>query len=279
MKYLGAHIDSLPEVGRIPLMAKAIGATAFAFCPVDPKLWRYPPYPDGEAVRFKEACCATGFSASQILPHASLLLNLCSPDPRKLKLSRDSLADQMRRVASLGLDRINFHPGSHMRELDEDTAIAMVAESINYVLERTEGVTAVVENMAGQGSNLGYTFAQLAGIIDGVDDKSRVGVCVDTCHAFAAGYDMSTADGYASAWDEFGRTVGFGYLRGMHVNDSLKGAGSRVDRHASISKGMLGSDFFALMMADPRLDGIPLMLETPDPSLWQMEIDWLRARQ
>lgn len=277
LKYLGAHIDNLPRVGEIPLMAKALGASAFTFCPVDPKLWRYPAYPDGEAARFSAECAECGYTPAQILPHASLLLNLCSPDARKLKLSRNSFTEQMRRVASLGLDRLNFHPGSHMRELEEEAALDLVAASINYALERTEGVTAVIENMAGQGSNLGYTFAQLARIIDGVADKSRVGVCIDTCHAFAAGYDMSTPEAYDAAWQEFADTVGFGYLRGMHINDSLKPLASRVDRHASIGKGELGSPFFGLLMADPRLDGIPLILETPDPSLWQMEIGWLRA--
>lgn len=277
LKYLGAHIDNLPRVGEIPLMAKALGASAFAFCPVDPKLWRYPAYPDGEAARFSAECAEYGYTPAQILPHASLLLNLCSPDARKLKLSRDSFTEQMRRVASLGLDRLNFHPGSHMRELEEEAALDLVAASINYALERTEGVTAVIENMAGQGSNLGYTFAQLARIIDGVADKSRVGVCIDTCHAFAAGYDMSTPEAYEAAWQEFADTVGFGYLRGMHINDSLKPLASRVDRHASIGKGELGTPFFGLLIADRRLDGIPLILETPDPSLWQMEIGWLRA--
>lgn len=258
-------------------MAKELGATAFAFCPVDPKLWRSPAYPDSEAERFRSGCAECGFSAVQILPHASLLLNLCSPDARKLKLSRDSLAEQMRRVASLGLDRINFHPGSHMRQIDEDSALTLVAESINYVLEKTEGVTAVVENMAGQGSNLGYTFEQLAEIIDGVDDKSRVGVCIDTAHAFAAGYDMTTPESYTATWAEFERTIGFGRLMGMHVNDSLKTLGSRVDRHASIDKGLLGSAFFSMLMADTRFDGIPMILETPDPSLWRIEIEWLQA--
>lgn len=277
MKYLGAHIDCLPNVGEIPLMAKALGATAFAFCPVDPKLWRYPAYPQGEIDRFRRECADNGFTPSQILPHASLLLNLCSPDARKLRMSRDSFTSQMERVATLGLDRLNFHPGSHMRELSEDSALDLVAESINFALERTEGVCAVIENMAGQGTNLGYTFAQLARIIAGVADKSRVGVCIDTCHAFAAGYDMSTPAAYEAVWSEFDAVVGFGYLRGMHVNDSLKPLASRVDRHASIGRGELGSPFFGLLMADTRLDGIPLILETPDPSLWKMEIAWLRS--
>lgn len=277
MKYLGAHIDCLPNVGEIPLMAKALGATAFAFCPVDPKLWRYPAYPQGEIDRFLRECADNGFTPRQILPHASLLLNLCSPDARKLRMSRDSFTSQMERVASLGLDRLNFHPGSHMRELSEDSALDLVAESINFALERTDGVCAVIENMAGQGTNLGYTFAQLARIIAGVADKSRVGVCIDTCHAFAAGYDMSTPEAYEAVWSEFDAAVGFDYLRGMHVNDSLKPLASRVDRHASIGRGELGSPFFGLLMADTRLDGIPLILETPDPSLWKMEIAWLRS--
>lgn len=177
---------------------------------------------------------------------------------------------------ALGIDRLNFHPGSHLRQISEDESLARVAESINYALERTEGVTAVIENTAGQGSALGYSFEHLAHIIDGVDDKSRVGVCIDTCHACAAGYEL-TGEGYERTWADFDRIVGFGYLRGMHINDAMHPTGSRIDRHAPIGKGTLGSDFFGRLMSDCRLDHIPLILETPDASLWKAEIDWLRA--
>ena len=164
-----------------------------------------------------------------------------------------------------------------MRQLSEEDALALVADSINYALDATRNVTAVVENMAGQGSNLGYRFEHLAYIIDRVEDKSRVGVCIDTCHVFAAGYDLSDEGGYDAAWSRFDQTIGFSMLKGMHINDSLKGAGSRVDRHAPIGRGELGSSFFGRLMSDSRFDGVPLILETPDPSVWKMEIDWLRS--
>ena len=277
MKYLGAHIDSLPSISNIPGLASDLGATAFAFCPIDPKRWSYPSYAESEVLRFRSECEHYGFGPANVLPHASLLLNLCSPDSQKLRLSRTSLVDQMKRCEALGLDRLNFHPGSHMRQLSEEDALALVADSINYALDATRNVTAVVENMAGQGSNLGYSFDHLAYIIDRVEDKSRVGVCIDTCHAFAAGYDLSDEGGYDAAWSRFDQTIGFSMLKGMHINDSLKGAGSRVDRHAPIGWGELGSSFFGRFMSDSRFDGVPLILETPDPSVWKMEIDWLRS--
>lgn len=277
MKYLGAHIDALP-LAAIPRLAHDLGAEAFAFCPVDARRWTDAPYAASDIDAFRQACEDYRFSANQILAHASLLLNPCSPDARKLKLSRVSLAAQMEKCAQLGLSMLNFHPGATIKEISEDEAVRLAAETINYALEKTQGVTAVIENTAGQGSNIGYSFEHIAQIIDGVEDKSRVGVCIDTCHASAAGYSFASKEDYEASWAKFDSTIGFAYLRGMHINDSVRPTGSRIDRHAPIGKGTLGNDFFALLMSDPRIDGIPLILETPDPSLWQMEIDWLRAR-
>lgn len=278
MKFIGPHIDNLADLAAIPGEAAALGATAFAFCPVDPKVWFAPAYPGGMTEKFVANCLEYGFSPRQILPHASLLLNLCSPDARKLKLTRDSLTDQVKRVRALGLDCINVHPGSHIKAMSEDEACTRIAESVDYVLARTEGVTVVLENMAGQGSSMGYSFNQLATIIDRVSDKNRVAVCIDSCHAFAAGYDMATPEGFEKTWKEFADTVGFDLLRGMHINDSVRALGSRVDRHASLGRGELGSEFFAMLMADQRFDNIPLILETPDPALWQTEVAWLKER-
>lgn len=188
-----------------------------------------------------------------------------------------SLCDQMNFCARLGLKMLNFHPGATLKEMSETDAVALVAESINYALERTGGVTAVIENTAGQGSNIGYDFAHIAEIIARVEDKSRVGVCIDTCHAWAAGYDMSTEEGYKRTWDEFDRLIGMKYLRGMHINDAVRPLGSRIDRHASIRNGTIGNEFFAMLMSDPNIDGIPMILETPDPSLWKAEIEWLES--
>jgi deoxyribonuclease-4 len=181
----------------------------------------------------------------------------------------------MQRCQALGLSMLNFHPGSHLRAIDLDTCLERIADSINIALDHTQGVTAVIENTAGQGSNVGFDFAHLAAIIDRVEDKSRVGVCIDTCHAYAAGYDLATDEGFAKTWQEFDRIVGFGYLRGMHLNDAKKGLGSRVDRHDSLGKGILGTRCFELLMQDPRFDNIPLILETPDETLWAQEIEWL----
>ncbi len=277
MKYIGVHIDAGENLAEAPVLASRLGARAFSFCPVDARRWSMPAYAPDIVEGFKSACQGVGYTAECILPHASLLLNLCSPDARKLKLSRVSLVDQMSRCAMLGLTMLNFHPGATMKEMSDDEALSLTAQSINYALDKTTGVVAVIENTAGQGSNIGYTFEQIAAIIDRVEDKTRVGTCIDTCHASAAGYDMSTPEGYETVWNKFDSVVGRGYLRGMHLNDAMRPAGSRIDRHAPIGKGTLGNDFFAMLMADRRLDGIPMILETPDPSLWHIEVDWLKA--
>ena len=205
------------------------------------------------------------------------IINLGSPDAEKLDISREAFLDELRRCEQLGLTMLNFHPGSHLKLISEEQCLDLIADSINDALERTSGVKAVIENTAGQGSNLGYTFEQIARIIDHVDDKSRVGVCIDTCHTFAAGYDLSTPEGYEDTWRQFEEVIGLNYLSAIHLNDSKKGLRSRVDRHDSIGKGMIGREFFELLMKDPRTDNIPIILETPDESLWAEEISELYA--
>ena len=183
----------------------------------------------------------------------------------------------MRRCEQLGLDRLNFHPGSTLKKSSDEECLALIAESINLTLDKTCGVTAVIENTAGQGSNLGYTFEQIAYIIDRVEDKSRVGVCIDTCHSFAAGYDLASTGGFTETFEHFDNVIGFKYLRGMHLNDAKKELGSRVDRHDSLGKGTLGIEPFKWIMEDERFDGIPLILETPDEALWPEEIRMLKG--
>lgn len=275
MKYVGAHVSTSKGVSSAPINAHAIGAQAFALFTRNPSRWQSKPISDKEAATFKARCAELGYSPDRILPHDSYLINLGSPDPEGLAKSREAFLDELHRCEQLGLTMLNFHPGSHLRQLTPDDCLDRIAESINEALAATSGVKAVIENTAGQGSNLGFTFEQIARIIAGVDDKERVGVCIDSCHAFAAGYDLSTAEGYETMWQEFDSAIGLGYLSGMHINDSKKGVGSHVDRHESLGKGMIGEEFFRLMMNDSRLDGIPLILETPDESIWADEIAWL----
>jgi deoxyribonuclease-4 len=222
--------------------------------------------------KFRENCEKFNYKPFQILPHDSYLINLGHPDKEQLEKSRTSFLDEMQRCEQLGLDRLNFHPGSHLQQISEEESLNKIAESINFVIDRTKGVTAVLENTAGQGSNLGHTFEHLKFIIDKVEDKSRVGVCIDTCHAFTSGYNIKTPDGFKETFNLFDKTIGFGYLRGMHINDSKKERATRVDRHENIGKGFLGEEVFRMLMNDPRFDNLPLILETPEESLWEEEI-------
>lgn len=275
MKYIGAHVSAKNGVSDTPLRAKEIGAKAFALFTRNPSRWASKPLTDKEIDSFKSNCQSTGYAPDVILPHDSYLINLGSPDSQKLHLSRAAFLDELQRCEFLGLSMLNFHPGSHVNMIETDACLDIIADSINDALEHTSGVKAVIENTAGQGSNLGYTFEQIARIISRVDDKSRIGVCIDTCHAFAAGYDLSTPEGYEATWKAFDSTIGFKYLSGMHINDSRKGLGSKIDRHEPLGKGTLGEGFFKMLMNDPRIDGIPMIFETPDESIWADEIAWL----
>lgn len=279
MKYIGAHVSAAGGVSMAPLEAAEIGAKAFALFTRNPSRWKSPAISDKEAELFKENCARLGFTPDRILPHDSFLINLGAPDKQKLHLSKEAFLDEFRRCEQLGLSMLNFHPGSHLNEIDTDKCLDLIAENINRTLDVTTGVKAVIENTAGQGSNLGNEFEQIAHIIDKIEDKSRIGVCVDTCHTFAAGYDMTTPETYNDTWKKFGDIIGFNYLSGLHINDTKKGLGSRVDRHEKIAKGYLGPDFFKLLINDPRMDDIPLILETPDEEAWQEEIAWLYALQ
>lgn len=262
-------------VENAPLNAHAIGAKAFALFTRNQRQWKSAPLTSKSISLFKERCEEFGYEAKQILPHDSYLINLGHPEQEGLQKSRDAFLDEMQRCEQLGLDRLNFHPGSHLKAIPVDDCLARIAESINLTLDRTSGVCAVIENTAGQGTNLGYTFEQLAAIIDRVEDKTRVGVCIDTAHTLAAGYDIKTEEGFRDTFRRFDEVVGFKYLRGMHINDSKKDLGTHVDRHDSIGKGVMGITTFKMLMADPRFDDMPLILETPDESIWAEEISYL----
>ena len=275
MKFIGAHVSAAGGVENAPVNAHAIGAKAFALFTKNQRQWQSPPLSDKSIELFKENCEKYGFSPQYILPHDSYLINLGHPQEEGLTKSRVAFLDEMRRCEQLGLKLLNFHPGSHLKEISTDECLARIAQSINLALEKTDGVTAVIENTAGQGSNVGFKFEHLAVIIDWIEDKSRVGVCIDSCHAFAGGYDLATAEGYDATWREFDRIIGFEYLRGMHLNDAKKVLDSRVDRHDSLGAGVLGMGFFERLMQDKRFDNIPLILETPNENLWPQEIEKL----
>ena len=277
MKYIGAHVSASGGVWNAPLNAHSIGATAFALFTKNQKQWVAKPLTDEEIGLFKDNCAKYGFTAAQILPHDSYLINLGSPREEGLQKSRAAFIDEMHRCEQLGLDRLNFHPGSHLKEISVDECLATITHSINLALDKTQGVTAVIENTAGQGSNLGYSFEQIAQIIDQVEDKSRVGVCIDTCHSFAAGYDLSTELGFTQVFEHFENVIGFKYLKGMHLNDATKPLASKVDRHSTLGNGVLGMVPFEMIMKDSRFDNIPLILETPDPDIWAQELDMLRS--
>lgn len=275
MKFIGAHVAVDGGVASAPLNAAAIGAKAFAMFTRNPSRWKSEPLVPSEIEAFKANCAAGGYTPDVILPHDSYLINLGAKDPKKLFMSRMAFLDEMQRCEQLGLSMLNFHPGSHLNEMTEEECLRRIASSINKTLAQTSGVKAVIENTAGQGSNLGFSFEQLAFIISLIEDKSRVGVCIDSCHAFAAGYDLSTPEGYKGVWSHFDETIGLKYLSAMHINDSKKGLGSHVDRHESMGQGALGMEFFRQLMADPRMNDIPLILETPNPDIWAEEIKTL----
>ncbi|MBW9463095.1 MULTISPECIES: deoxyribonuclease IV [Kluyvera] len=279
MKYIGAHVSAAGGLANAAIRAAEIEATAFALFTKNQRQWRAAPLTTEVIDDFKAACEKYHYTPAQILPHDSYLINLGHPVEEALEKSREAFIDELARCQQLGLTLLNFHPGSHLLQIDEDKCLARIAESINIALAQTEGVTAVIENTAGQGSNLGFKFEHLAAIIDGVEDKSRVGVCIDTCHAFAAGYDLRTTEACAETFAEFERIVGFQYLRGMHLNDAKSEFGSRVDRHQSLGLGNIGHDAFRFIMQDNRFDGIPLVLETTNPDIWGEEIAWLKAQQ
>jgi len=275
MKHIGPHVSASGGVSAAPDNAAAVGADAFALFTKNQRQWFAPPIPQSEAELFIEKTARLGITPQYILPHDSYLINLGSPDDEALEKSRHSFTDEMKRCMQLGLTMLNFHPGSHLKQISTETCIERIAESINIALEKTSGVTAVIENTAGQGSNIGFAFWQIASIIDKVEDKDRVGVCIDTCHTYTAGYDLKNS--YDAVWKEFDEVIGYKYLRAVHLNDSKKELASHVDRHDSIGKGLLGMEFFSRIMKDPNLDNVPLILETPDESLWKSEIALLHS--
>ncbi|MFT7823781.1 MAG: deoxyribonuclease IV [Sulfurimonas sp.] len=287
MKFVGAHVSASGGVDNAPLNAMKIGAKAFALFTKNQRQWKAKALETKTIDVFRKNLEASGILPKHVLPHDSYLINLGHPETEKLEKSREAFIDELERCDALGLEKLNFHPGSHLVKIPkrdpryeeklleaELSCLDVIAESMNRAIDATSGthVKLVIENTAGQGSNLGYKFEHLAHLIDRVEDKSRVGVCLDTCHTFTAGYDLRTREAYDQTMDAFDRIVGFEYLMGMHLNDSKPPLGSRVDRHHSLGRGEIGWDAFGFIMNDSRMDDIPLVLETIDESIWAEEI-------
>ncbi len=275
MKYVGAHVSTSDGVFNAPINAHKIGATAFALFTKNQRQWKAKPFDSETIDKFHQNMEKFNFQPHQVLPHDSYLINLGHPEKEKREKSLNAFIDEVERCRVLGLDRLNFHPGSHLRKISEKESLDLIVESLNIVLDKTEGVSLVIENTAGQGSNLGYKFEHLAYIIDEIEDKNRIGVCLDTCHLFSSGYDIRTEEEYRKTMEKFDEVVGFEYLMGMHLNDSKVKLGSRVDRHHSLGKGEIGLEPFKLIMNDDRMENVPLILETTDPSIWDKEIELL----
>ena len=266
MKFIGAHVSISGGVENAPINAHQ-------------RQWVAKPFTAENINGFKKNCQTYGYKPEHILPHDGYLINLGHPEKEGIDKSRSAFIDEMQRCEQLGLDRLNFHPGSHLRQISEEDCLKRIAESVNMALDRSKGVCAVLENTAGQGSNMGYTFEQLRFVIDLIDDKSRIGVCIDTCHSYAAGYDIKSEEGFKKTMSKFEVVIGLKYLKGIHLNDARKGLGSKIDRHEPIGKGMLGKETFSNFMNDDRFDNMPLILETPDETLWPEEIRMLYSLQ
>lgn len=279
MKYIGAHVSASGGVENAPLNAHNIGATAFALFTKNQKQWVARPLSEKSIALFKERCETYGFSPKQILPHDSYLINLGHPEEDALEKSRKAFLDEVLRCEQLGINRLNFHPGSHLKKISETECLQRIAESINITLDNSNGVTAVIENTAGQGTNMGYRFEHLAEIIEQVEDKERVGVCIDTAHTLASGYDIRSKEGLEQTFEDFGRIVGWKYLKGIHLNDSKKELGTRVDRHDSIGQGVMGMETFRYIMQSEHFEEMPIILETPNSDIWTEEIQLLTSFQ
>ncbi|AIN47311.1 deoxyribonuclease IV [Candidatus Palibaumannia cicadellinicola] len=276
-KFIGAHVSATGGLNKAIIRAHALQATAFAMFTKNPRQWKAAALTQNTIESFRATCAEYHYTKEQILPHNSYLINLSHPIKDEFEKSLAAFIDEMHRCEQLGLSLLNFHPGCHLQQINEYTSLTRIAESINVALEKTTSITAVIENTAGQGSHMGFSFEQLAEIIRQIDDKNRIGVCIDTCHAFAAGYDLRTEQSCVATFNDFADTIGFKYLRGLHLNDAQRSCGSRVDRHQSLGEGKIGYTAFAWIMADKRFDGIPIILETINPALWSQEIAWLKT--
>lgn len=278
MKYIGAHFSISGGLENVIIEAYKLNATALSFFTKNQRKWFVSPLSMKSINSFKKFCKLYKYSSFQILPHASYLINLGNPDIEKRKLSQLSLMQEIQRCYFLGLSMINIHPGYHLNRISELTCLKYISNSINLILEKTKFIKIVLENTAGQGTSIGYCFEHLFKIIDNIDDKSRIGVCIDTCHLFASGYEIRNFSDFLSTFRSFHDIVNIKYLSAMHINDSLGNINSKIDRHHNIGLGFIKKNFFSWVMRTKQFENIPFILETKDHRLWKEEIIWLKKR-
>lgn len=259
---LGAHMSISGGVHLAPARGVAAGCNVIQIFTQNSNQWRGKMPTDSEAALFKEKLAESGLG--DIVSHDIYLINLASAPGETRDKSMIAFQEEMQRCSRLGIDKIVMHPGSHLGE-GEDTGLKRISDSFNILFSTTPEFSGrvLLENTAGQGTNLGFRFSHLKAIIQGSDHPDRFGVCLDTCHSFAAGYDLKTAEGYAATFAEFDREIGLERLACFHMNDSKKGFESRVDRHEHIGQGTLGLEPFRMLLNDPRFTAVPKILETP----------------
>ena len=272
MKYVGAHVSAAGGVENSPKNAHAIGAKAYALFTKNQRQWFAKDLTDESIEKFKALNEEFGFKPENILAHDSYLINMGNPDEEKREKATLAFIDELKRVEQLGLDRLNFHPGSHLKAITEEQCLDYIADNMSRAIDASNNAKLVMELTAGQGSNVGYKFEHMAHILDKVNDPSRVGVCIDTCHIFSAGYDISTNDGYEDVMKHFDELIGFDKLMGVHLNDCKVELGKKVDRHHSLGEGFIGWGAFENIMNDVRFENVPMVLETIDQEIWPEEI-------
>ena len=274
-KYIGPHVSIAGGVENAPLRARELGAAGFGMFTKNQRQWKAKELTEETIKNFKKAMSDSGYTADMVLPHDSYLINLSHFDPEKYEKSLLAFVDELHRVEQLGLKYLNFHPGSHLKAMSPEESCDLIAKSLNRAMDETESAVCIIENTAGQGTNMGSRFEELARMIEGVKNKDRLGVCLDTCHTFAAGYDLVSPEAFEKTFEEFNRLIGFEFLKGMHLNDAKSTLSSHLDRHHSLGQGNIGWDLFERIMKDSRFDGIPMILETIDDTLWADEVKQL----
>lgn len=277
MIHIGAHVSIAGGVQTAPGRAMDLNATALGLFTKNQRQWASRPLTKDEIAGFREGLGRTGIAPEHVVIHASYLINIGNPDAAKRARSLDALVDECVRAEQLGLSLVNFHPGSGMGEITDEQTIELIAEGCRIVLDRTHSAVLVLEATAGQGAHVGHRFAHLAAIIRAAGEPQRMGVCIDSCHIFAAGYDVRSPQAYAAVMEEFAAEVGLDRLVAIHLNDAKTELGSRTDRHELIGEGLIGLEGLRNFICDRRLQRLPFILETPDPERWKDEIAMLAA--